>query len=199
MTPSEHREAKELFGRVLELQPPVRGQALDEACAGRPQLRREVESLLEAYENAGGFLDHPLVVPASPSMLGCALGPYRIEAVIGEGGMGVVYRALDTRLNRPVAVKLLSDELADPAARRRFPLRAQIGSALNHPHIVTVHDTGDWAGRQYLVTEFVDGGTITDWACAEKRGWLEIAELLVGVADGLAAAHAAGILHRDIK
>jgi eukaryotic-like serine/threonine-protein kinase len=127
------------------------------------------------------------------------LGPYRIESLIGKGGMGVVYRALDTRLNRPVAVKFLSDGLADPAARRRFQREAQMASALNHPHILTVHDAGDFEGRQYLVTEFVDGGTLKEWAHAEKRTWREMVALLVGVADGLATAHAAGILHRDIK
>ncbi len=127
------------------------------------------------------------------------LGPYRIEAPLGEGGMGVVYRAFDTKLNRPVAVKILSDELADPAARRRFQREAQMASSLNHPHILTVYDAGEFQGRQYLVTEFVDGGTLKDWGRAEKPTWRQIVELLVGVADGLAAAHSAAILHRDIK
>jgi Tfp pilus assembly protein PilF len=113
--------------------------------------------------------------------------------------MGVVYRALDTKLNRPVAIKLLSDDLADAAARRRFQREAQTASSLNHPHIVTVHDVGEVDGRQYLVTEFVDGGTLRDWAQATKRTWQQVIELLTGVADGLAAAHAAGIVHRDIK
>lgn len=76
----------------------------------------------------------------------------------GKGGMGVVYRALDTRLNRPVAVKFLSEGFADAAARRRFTPEAQMASALNHPHILTVYDAGDFEGRQYLVTEFIDGG-----------------------------------------
>ena len=130
---------------------------------------------------------------------GTAIGPYRIESILGKGGMGVVYRALDTRLHRPVAVKFLFEGLADQAARRRFQREAQTASSLNHPHILTVHDAGDFEGRQYLVTEFVDGGTLRDWARVEKRSWREIVTLLVGVADGLATAHAAGILHRDIK
>src|SRR5271163_4671433 len=113
--------------------------------------------------------------------------------------MGMVYRAFDTKLNRPVAIKFLSDELADATARRRFQREAQMASSLNHPHILTVHDAGDFEGRQYLVTEFVDGGTLKDWARAERRSWKEIVALLAGVADGLATAHAAGILHRDIK
>src|SRR5262249_20748515 len=84
-------------------------------------------------------------------------------------------------------------------ARRRFQRKAQTASSLNHPHIVTVYDVGEYEGRQYLVTEFIDGGTLKDWVKAEKRTWRQMVELLVGVADGLATAHAAGITHRDIK
>ena len=89
--------------------------------------------------------------------------------------------------------------MADAAARRRFQREAQTASSLNHPHILTVHDVGDLDGRQYLVTEFVDGGTLSGWARAESRTWPQIVDVLVGVADGLASAHAAGIVHRDIK
>src|SRR6202521_3032886 len=110
--------------------------------------------------------------------LGSQVGSYRIESVLGAGGMGTVYRALDTKLNRPVAVKLLSDELADAAARRRFQREAQMASSLNHPHILTVHDAGEIEGRQYLVTEYIDGGTLRDWARTQKRNWREVVELL---------------------
>jgi Tol biopolymer transport system component len=127
------------------------------------------------------------------------LGPYRIESQIGEGGMGTVYRGVDTKLNRPVAIKVLSSDLADANARRRFQQEARLASSLNHPHILTVFDVGEVDRRQYLVTEFADGGTLEHWAKAQKRTWLPIVELLSGVADGLGAAHAAGILHRDIK
>ncbi|MBI3209116.1 MAG: protein kinase [Candidatus Solibacter usitatus] len=125
--------------------------------------------------------------------------PYRIEEKIGEGGMGSVYRAFDTKLNRPVAIKFLSNELADATARHRFQREAQMASSLNHPHILTVHDAGEFEGRQYLVTEYIDGGTLKEWARAGKHTWPEVVDLLVGVADGLATAHAAGIMHRDIK
>src|SRR5437016_12775528 len=124
---------------------------------------------------------------------------YRIESKLGEGGMGSVYRALDIKLNRPVAIKFLSNELADAAARRRFQREAQMASSLNHPHILTVYDAGEFEGRQYLVTEFIDGGTLDHWVREKERTWREIVELLTGVADGLATAHAAGILHRDVK
>jgi len=133
------------------------------------------------------------------TLIGQRLGVYDVQAQIGAGGMGVVYRALDTSLNRPVAIKLLFEELATPEARRRFQREAQTASSLNHPHILTVHAAGELDGRQYLVTEFVDGGTLRDWMRDSPRGWSETIELLTGVADGLAAAHRAGILHRDIK
>ena len=127
------------------------------------------------------------------------LGSYEITSLLGKGGMSVVYRATDTKLNRQVAVKVLSAELAGAAAHRRFQREAQMASSLNHPHILTVYDAGEFEGQQYLVTEFVDGGTLKTWARAETRRWTEIVALLVGVADGLSAAHHADILHRDIK
>ncbi len=127
------------------------------------------------------------------------LGPYRIEASLGKGGMGEVVRARDTRLDRPVAIKFVSSAFVDESARRRFLQEARMASALNHPHILTVHEVGESDGRQYLVTEFVDGGTLRDWAQAERRTWRQVVDLLAGVADGLATAHQAGILHRDVK
>jgi len=197
-------EIERALGMVLQLPEEQRA-----ACLARlpAPIRAEVESLLAAHRRSGSYpgretgarpaaenLRTPVAIAA-----GTQVGVYRLEAVIGEGGMGVVYRALDTKLNRPVAVKFLFDNLADAAARRRFQREAQMASSLNHPHILTVYDAGDFEGRQYLVTEFIDGGTLKDWARAENRTWREIVALVVGVADGLATAHAAGILHRDIK
>ena len=109
-----------------------------------------------------------------------------------------MYRARDTRLHRPVAIKMLRGDV-DPLARQRFEREAIAASGLNHPHILTVHEVGEFHGHPYLVTEFVDGGTLAAWAQSARRSRREILELLVGVADGLAAAHDAGILHRDIK
>src|ERR1051325_3043215 len=120
---------------------------------------------------------------------GTHIGSYRLESQLGQGGMGTVYRAFDAKLNRPVAIKFLSDDLADAAARRRFQREAQMASSLNHPHILTVYDVGEFEGRQYLVTEYVDGGTLKDWAQAQPRDWREVLELLAAVADGLATAH----------
>ena len=134
-----------------------------------------------------------------PSLVGVRLASYEIVRPLGEGGMGEVYVARDMRLNREVAIKFLWSDLADPAAIDRFQQEAQTASSLNHPHILTVFEAGAWDGRQYLVTEFIDGGTLREWAHREPRTWSQVAELMAGVADGLAAAHAAGVLHRDIK
>ena len=132
-------------------------------------------------------------------LAGTRVESYEILEPLGRGGMGEVYRARDTRLNRPVAIKFLSAELADAVWLRRFQQEAQTASSLNHPHILTVFEAGEWDGRHYLVTEFIDGGTLKDWAGAERRTWRQIVEMIVGVADGLAAAHSINILHRDIK
>src|SRR4051812_28940966 len=207
MTPERWRRVETLYHAALARDARDRGLFLGDACAGDDALRRDVESLLALPASAEGFLGEPAVAVAARLVggsdasipAGHRIGGYQVQARLGAGGMGVVYRALDTRLNRPVAIKFLSDDLADAAARRRFQREAQTASSLNHPHIVTVYDVGEVDGRQYLVTEVVDGGTLTDWAQATPRTWRQIIDLLIGVADGLAAAHAAGIVHRDIK
>ena len=111
-------------------------------------------------------------------LIGRSVGVYQVESLIGAGGMGEVYRAYDTRLNRPVAIKFLSDDLADASARRRFQREAQTPSSLNHPHILTVHDVGELDGRACLVTEFVDGGTLREWTSDSARPWPMAIELL---------------------
>jgi serine/threonine protein kinase len=131
---------------------------------------------------------------------GTVIGVYRVDGVLGQGGMGIVYRAMDTKLRRPVAIKFLSAALGDPQARRRFQQEAETASSLNHPHIVTVHDVGEHEGGQYIVSELVEGGTLEDWLTSHpQRTSRQTVELLIGVADAIAAAHAAGVLHRDIK
>jgi serine/threonine protein kinase len=111
------------------------------------------------------------ILPAvSPFAPGTTFGTYRLDHQLGEGGMGTVYRATDTKLNRAVAIKFVSTDLADASARRRFQREAQLASSLNHPHILTVYDTGEWDGRQYLVSELVDGGTLRDWIKASPLG-----------------------------
>jgi Tol biopolymer transport system component len=203
LRPDQWTRLREVFEGARALPPAARSAYLLEACGGDNALRREVEQLLTSHDAAGSFLETPAAALAPGTLMagleGQRLGAYQMESRIAAGGMGEVYRALDTRLNRPVAIKFLSPDLADSSARRRFQQEAQMASALNHPHILTVHEAGELDGLQYLVTELVDGGTLRDWAKSERRSWRQIVELMMGVADALAAAHAVGILHRDIK
>jgi len=208
MKPEQWRRIENLYNQAMELEESQRASFLREVCADDDGLRQELEALLAREPQVASFLEKPALREIAPGFAvdesgppapGTKIGSYRIEAPIGAGGMGTVYRAQDTKLNRRVAIKFLSDNLADAGARRRFQQEARMASALNHPHILTVHDAGEFGGRQYIVTEFVDGGTLNDWAKAEKRTWRQIVELMTGVADGLVAAHEAGILHRDIK
>ena len=138
----------------------------------------------------------PVVNPLAP---GATIATYRLDRQLGEGAMGTVYRATDLRLNRAVAIKFISTHLADASARSRFQREAQLASSLNHPHILTVYDAGEFDGRPYLVSELVDGGTLRDWIKQSPRSWQDVVELVIGLADGLATAHEAGILHRDVK
>jgi serine/threonine protein kinase/formylglycine-generating enzyme required for sulfatase activity len=199
--PQESQRAEAIYREALSRPAQERPSFVAALCAGDTDLRRAVEALLtrgNATElRPSGLAREPEGAAAIGP--GVVIGSYRIDGILGRGGMGVVYRATDTRLNRPVAIKFLSKAFLDASAGRRFQREAQLASALNHPHIVTVHDVGEYAGSQYLVTEFVDGGTLEEWRHAEPRTWRQVAELLIGVADALATAHAASMLHRDVK
>jgi serine/threonine protein kinase len=120
--------------------------------------------------------DEPLV------FIGRVIGHYEITDFIGRSGMGEVYRA---RLNRPVAIKFVSSERLNESTLRRFQQEARMSSALNHPHILTVHEAGGFEGQQYLVVEFIDGGTFRQWVDKNKPSWRQVIDLLTGVADGL--------------
>src|SRR5215469_10466001 len=131
---------------------------------------------------------------------GTKLGPYKIESHLGSGGMGVVYKALDTRLERYVALKILPDELAtDPQALSRFRREAKASSALNHPNICTIHDVGEEDGHAYIAMEFLEGRTVCEEIAAGTVDLDRALSLGIEIADALDAAHSAGILHRDIK
>src|SRR5215471_13956777 len=131
---------------------------------------------------------------------GDRLGPYEIAAPLGAGGMGEVYRALDTRLHRTVAIKLLSgDRMADPVQRRRFLQEARAASALNHPNIVVIYDISSHEGIDFLVMEFVAGQTLKALIPENGLPLENITSIGAQIASALAAAHAAGIVHRDIK
>jgi serine/threonine protein kinase len=125
------QEIEKLYQAASAWDPDQRAARLREACGADGELLREVESLLAAGDSTQAFA------------IGTEIGCYRIESILGEGGMGIVYRALDTRLKRPAAVKVLTEEIASAAARRRFQREAQAASSLNHPHILTVYDAGD--------------------------------------------------------
>ena len=192
---------KRIVGDALDLPDAERGAFTIRACGDDAALRREVETLLAAHQETSAFLETPAQIPAPPADLtGRTIGSYTIERRIGAGGMGEVYLARDANLDRQVALKLLSRELALNADRlRRFRAEALAASSLNHPHILVIHDFGELDGRPFMVSEFVEGETLRQRL---ERGALPVAEAVhvaLQIAAALAAAHARGLVHRDIK
>jgi tetratricopeptide (TPR) repeat protein/class 3 adenylate cyclase len=204
-TPADWSRVKLVLERALECDAADLRPYLDEACGSDRQLRTQVETLLAARDRAGTFLETPaaLLLDARrvrTDLSGRTVSSYRLLSRLGAGGMGEVYLANDSKLDRPVALKFLSPELASDDDRlQRFHDEARAASRLNHPHIVVVHDFGELDGRPYIVTEFVEGETLRK---RMQHGSLSIAHAVetgIQVAGALAAAHARGLVHRDIK
>ena len=195
---------KEAFEGARALASDARPAYLAEVCNGDEALRHEVELLLAHHDQAASFLETPVMPlddsPVTTSLEGQCIGPYQIAALIGTGGMGEVYRARDTKLNRHVAIKVLLPAVAnDPDRLARFSREAQLLAALNHPHIAQIHGLEDAGGLHALVMELVEGPTLADRIA---RGAIPIDEALpmaTQIAEALEAAHEQGIIHRDLK
>jgi eukaryotic-like serine/threonine-protein kinase len=194
-----------LYDSAVEREPSERARFLDAQTAGDEDLRREVESLL-AHDSVPVLIDQPMLESAAAVFeefdlkAGTLLGPYRIDTLLGAGGMGQVYCAIDTRLDRTVAIKVLPRALAtDPQFRARFDREAKAIAGLTHPHICTLHDVGHQDGVDFLVMEYLEGETL---AVRLEKGSVPFDQALTfagEIADALTAAHRLGIVHRDLK
>ena len=207
MPDTEWQQAKRIFDDALRQKPEARAQFVSEVCGDDKTLCREVESLLSSFDSAGSFLETPAIAKVADVIEAAKkletrerFGHYEIIEQIGEGGMGEVYLAKDTRLNRQVALKLLTVHITEDKNRAtRFRQEAFATSALNHPNIVTIYEIGEWQGRSFIATEFIDGITLRSLLAKKKLSVSEALDLTQQIAGALSAAHGAGIIHRDIK
>jgi len=206
MNPDRWRQVADVYKEAVECEPAERGAFLAKACQGDSDLRREVESLL-AQEHKSLVVDREMLAVAAVVLEGVsrlepgtAVGPYRIEALIGAGGMGEVYRARDTKLDRDVALKVLPESLThDPDRLTRFSREAHVLASLNHPNIAAIHGFEDRGDVHALVLELVEGPTLADRIA--RRAFLlpEALPIARQIADALAGAHEHGVIHRDLK
>jgi serine/threonine protein kinase len=208
MTPKRWQTIEELFHLALQQEPGKRSSFLQEACAGDDSLRKEVESLLRHQTQAESltkaptaeWLDRAMRDSQAGSLIGRQLGAYQLVSLLGAGGMGEVYRAHDARLDRDVALKVLSRHLADdPEALARFEREAKAVAALSHPNILAIHELATDQGISYAVTELLEGESLREHLAHQPLGWHRAVEIAIETADGLGAAHSKGIIHRDLK
>src|SRR5262249_27698876 len=206
--PDRLSQIEEIYHAASRLPPDQRLPYLEQACGGSETLRREVDSLLEAHDRGGDFLEAPALAVAAalsreqrpPSRIGQQIGRYRIVGTLGAGGMGEVYRAEDPRLDREVAIKILPPHLADdPAALTRFKPEAKVIAGLSHPNILALHDFDCDGDVHFAVMELLQGETLSSRISRGAMDWREAVATAAAVTSGLAVAHKKGIVHRDIK
>jgi eukaryotic-like serine/threonine-protein kinase len=206
MTPERWQQLKQIFQSALERKPAERSAFLNQACAGDPALRSEVESLISSHDQAGNSIE-AMAAEAATEMLandraivGKQIGRYRVLSHIGRGGMGEVFLAQDATLGRKVALKLLRAEFTGNEDRlRRFRQEARAASNLNHPNILTIYEIGSEDSTHFMATEYVEGETLRQRMASARMKLSQALDVAIQVAGALAAAHEAGIVHRDIK
>jgi len=209
MTPERWQQVEQLLQAALECEPAERVALLERECATDPDLREEVESLLSSAQETDSFLNANAAADAAvlltdeqsgDNLLGSRIGPYSIQKQLGAGGMGEVFLAEDVRLGRKVALKLLDPSLtSDARSRLRFLREARLAATLDHPNICTVHEVGEARGRPFIAMQFVEGESLRQTIGGRPMSLESLLSISLQVADGLAAAHAQGIIHRDIK
>jgi eukaryotic-like serine/threonine-protein kinase len=200
----EWRRVRDVFEAALAQPAECRPSFVTASCGDAPAIGDQVIALLASHDRAGDFLEAPAITlwepPARADLSGRHMGPYQLLSRIGQGGMGDVYRARDTRLQRTVAIKVLPLHVAaDQPARERFEREARAVAALNHPHVCTLHDVGRHEDVDFLVMEFLKGETL---ATRLRRGPLprgEVVRVAAQIASALECAHRTGIVHRDLK